>query len=154
MNGLELSRAFFEECGRPMLETQFPELMPFLAAGLFGSGDHGARVLDGAGHGLFGDHIAAQPQRLDGHGGVQVVRQADVHHVDVLERDHLMPVGIALRAGLFHGLGQAILADVAHRGDFHVRHAHERGDVHLADAAAADDGRPEFSLLHCHVPPV
>lgn len=38
MNGLELSRAFFEECGRPMLETQFPELMPFLAAGLFGSG--------------------------------------------------------------------------------------------------------------------
>ena len=38
MNGLELSRAFFEECGKPMLEEQFPELMPFLAAGLFGSG--------------------------------------------------------------------------------------------------------------------
>ena len=38
MNGLELSRSFFEEVGRPMLETQFPELLPFLAAGLFGSG--------------------------------------------------------------------------------------------------------------------
>lgn len=38
MNGLELSRAFFEECGRPMLEAQFPELMPYLAAGIFGSG--------------------------------------------------------------------------------------------------------------------
>ena len=38
MNGLELSRAFFEECGRPMLEAQFPDLMPYLAAGLFGSG--------------------------------------------------------------------------------------------------------------------
>lgn len=38
MNGLELSRAFFEECGMPMLEKQFPELLPYLAAGLFGSG--------------------------------------------------------------------------------------------------------------------
>ena len=38
MNGLELSRAFFEECGRPMLEAQFSELMPYLAAGIFGSG--------------------------------------------------------------------------------------------------------------------
>lgn len=38
MNGLELSRAFYEEHGRPMLETEFPDLMPFLAAGLFGSG--------------------------------------------------------------------------------------------------------------------
>lgn len=38
MNGLELSRAFFEEYGRPMLKAQFPDLMPFLAAGLFGGG--------------------------------------------------------------------------------------------------------------------
>ena len=38
MNGLELSRAFFEEYGRPMLKAPFPDLMPFLAAGLFGSG--------------------------------------------------------------------------------------------------------------------
>ena len=38
MKGLELSRAFFEEYGRPMLESQFPDLLPFLAAGLTGSG--------------------------------------------------------------------------------------------------------------------
>ena len=38
MNGLELSRRFFEDCGRPMLEAEFPDLLPFLAAGLFGSG--------------------------------------------------------------------------------------------------------------------
>ena len=38
MNGLELSRAFFEECGRPMLERDFPRLLPTLAAGLVGSG--------------------------------------------------------------------------------------------------------------------
>ena len=38
MNGLELSRAFFEECGMPMLKELFSDLMPFLAAGLFGSG--------------------------------------------------------------------------------------------------------------------
>lgn len=38
MKGLELSRAYFEEYGRPMLEEQFPDLLPFVAAGLFGSG--------------------------------------------------------------------------------------------------------------------
>ena len=38
MNGLALSRAYFEEYGRPMLEAQFPAVLPFLAAGLFGSG--------------------------------------------------------------------------------------------------------------------
>ena len=38
MQGLELSRAFFEEWGRPMLEREFPQLLPFLAAGLMGSG--------------------------------------------------------------------------------------------------------------------
>lgn len=38
MNGLELSRAFYEECGKPMLSAQFPRLLPYLAVGLFGSG--------------------------------------------------------------------------------------------------------------------
>lgn len=38
MKGIELSRAYFEEYGRPMLENEFKELMPYLAAGLFGSG--------------------------------------------------------------------------------------------------------------------
>ena len=38
MKGLELARGFFESCGRPMLEEQFPKLLPYLAAGLFGSG--------------------------------------------------------------------------------------------------------------------
>ncbi len=38
MNGLEMSRAFFEEYGRPMLEEQFPQVLPYLAVGLFGSG--------------------------------------------------------------------------------------------------------------------
>ncbi len=38
MTGLELSRAYFEEYGLPMIKEQFPDLLPFLAAGLFGSG--------------------------------------------------------------------------------------------------------------------
>lgn len=38
MNGLELSRAYYEECGKPMLEAQFSALLPRLAVGLFGSG--------------------------------------------------------------------------------------------------------------------
>ena len=38
MKGLEISRAYWETFGQPMLEAQFPELMSMAAAGLFGSG--------------------------------------------------------------------------------------------------------------------
>ena len=38
MKGLELARAYWERFGRPMLEEQFPRLLPHVAAGLFGSG--------------------------------------------------------------------------------------------------------------------
>ena len=38
MNGLELSERFYRICGEPMLKEQFPDLLPFLAVGLFGSG--------------------------------------------------------------------------------------------------------------------
>lgn len=38
MNGLELSRRYFETCGLPMLREQFPGLLPHLAAGLTGNG--------------------------------------------------------------------------------------------------------------------
>ncbi|MBQ4423784.1 MAG: DUF4037 domain-containing protein [Clostridia bacterium] len=38
MNGLELSERFYRECGKPMLEEQFSDLLPYLAVGLFGSG--------------------------------------------------------------------------------------------------------------------
>ena len=38
MKGLEISRAYFDTYGMPMLEEKFPELLPYVAAGLFGSG--------------------------------------------------------------------------------------------------------------------
>ncbi len=38
MRGLELSRGYYEKYGRPMLEKEFPELLPLLAVGLFGQG--------------------------------------------------------------------------------------------------------------------
>ena len=38
MKGLDLSQAFYEAYGKPMLQEQFPHLLPFLAVGLFGSG--------------------------------------------------------------------------------------------------------------------
>ncbi len=38
MRGLELARAYYEQFGRPMMEAQFPELLPHIAVGLFGSG--------------------------------------------------------------------------------------------------------------------
>jgi len=38
MQGLELSRKFYEVCGAPMLSEQFPDLLPKIAVGLVGSG--------------------------------------------------------------------------------------------------------------------
>ncbi len=38
MKGLELSEKYFEAYGRQMLAEQFPEVMPYVAVGLFGSG--------------------------------------------------------------------------------------------------------------------
>ena len=38
MNGLEISRGYYEEFGKPMLETEFADILPFLAVGFVGSG--------------------------------------------------------------------------------------------------------------------
>lgn len=38
MNGLELSRAYFEEYGKPALEEKFSSCLPYIAVGLFGAG--------------------------------------------------------------------------------------------------------------------
>ena len=38
MKGPEISKAFYDDYGKPMLEERFPELVPYLAAGLIGSG--------------------------------------------------------------------------------------------------------------------
>lgn len=38
MKGLELSESYFNEFGMPMLKSKFGDLMPYLAAGLVGSG--------------------------------------------------------------------------------------------------------------------
>ena len=38
MKGLEISRRFFEEYGRQMLEENFPSILPLIAVGLVGSG--------------------------------------------------------------------------------------------------------------------
>ena len=38
MKGLELSRAYYEQYGRQMLEEKFPQLLPHIAVGLCGAG--------------------------------------------------------------------------------------------------------------------
>ena len=40
MKGLELARSYFHQEGLPMLERDFPELLPRLSAGLVGEGSH------------------------------------------------------------------------------------------------------------------
>ena len=38
MNGLDICEAYYREYGEPMLQGQFPSLLPHIAVGLFGSG--------------------------------------------------------------------------------------------------------------------
>ena len=38
MTGLEIARGYYEEFGKPMLESEFADILPFLAAGFVGSG--------------------------------------------------------------------------------------------------------------------
>ena len=38
MIGLEIARGYYEEFGKPMLESEFSDILPFLAAGFVGSG--------------------------------------------------------------------------------------------------------------------
>ena len=38
MKGLEIARGYYEEFGKPMLESEFADILPFLAAGFVGSG--------------------------------------------------------------------------------------------------------------------
>ena len=38
MNGLELAHGYYEEYGKPMLEGEFADILPYLAIGLVGSG--------------------------------------------------------------------------------------------------------------------
>lgn len=38
MTGLEIAREYFEKFGRPMLEAEFADILPYLAAGFVGSG--------------------------------------------------------------------------------------------------------------------
>lgn len=38
LRGLDIARAFWEECGLPMMREQFPEVLPLVAVGLVGPG--------------------------------------------------------------------------------------------------------------------
>lgn len=38
MKGIELAKGYYEEYGKPMLENEFAEILPYLAAGFVGSG--------------------------------------------------------------------------------------------------------------------
>ena len=38
MKGLEISKTYYKEFGEPMLKEKFPELLPYIAVGVFGSG--------------------------------------------------------------------------------------------------------------------
>lgn len=117
-------------------------------AGLVGGVDHGLRLFHGDGHGLLREDVAAQLQGADSHGRVQVVRQADVHDVQLLLGDHLLEVRVGLLAAEQLGACLGALLDEVAAGDqldalLGLRgHAMERRNT-----ATADDTDSQF-LLH------
>ena len=117
-------------------------------AGLVGGVDHGLRLFHGDGHGLLREDVAAQLQGADSHGRVQVVRQADVHDVQLLLGDHLLEVRVGLLAAEQLGACLGALLDEVAAGDqldalLGLRgHAMERRNT-----ATADDADSQF-LLH------
>ena len=50
MKGLELARLYYEKYGKPMLEAEFPELLPHIAVGLVGAGSECLGFDDGVSH--------------------------------------------------------------------------------------------------------
>lgn len=104
MNGLELSRAYFEEYGKPMLEREFPQLLPRLAAGLFGCGSECLGYDDGISrdHDFEAGFCIFLPEDIDRRTEFQLERAYAKLPCEFMgvSRPKLSPVGGA-RRGVF-----------------------------------------------------
>ena len=118
-------------------------------AGLLGGVDHGLRVGARGGHGLFAKHMFAGVQRFDALAGVQCVRAADDDGVNVGILEHLLIIGISLRAILGGDGVDAFLDRVSDGRDLRVRIGGAFGDVAaLGNCSAANDSITDG---HVHV---
>jgi hypothetical protein len=85
-------------------------------------------------------HVLAGVERIDGDGGMPVVRHADQHGIHVLHLQQLSMVGEALGFGcdLLGGVDLSAV-NIADRRDVHGSGFHELAHVAAAALAAADE---------------
>ena len=123
MNGLEIARAYFAEYGMPMLKEQFPDVLPHVAAGLFGSGSECFGFDDG----LSRDH--------DFEPGFMLLLPGE----DVIDRKRAFALERAYAAlpSEFMGVARPRLSPVG---------GSRRGVLRLADVLADKTGSPTGEL--------
>ncbi len=122
MNGLELSRAYFDAFGMPMLREKFPGLLPLICAGLTGSGSECYGFDDD----LSRDHDMEPGFCLFLPGEDKVDRRTAF----LLERAY------AALPRTFEGLSRSLVAPVGG-----PRHGVLRIDEYYADRIGSPDGR-------------
>ena len=90
---------------------------------------------------LFAKHMTSGRKGIDDHGGVQVMRGADVDHIGFFARKHFAVIGVE-RGTLLIAFGEArelCLVNIADRNQLPARLWYSQA-VQDADAAKADNG--------------
>lgn len=123
MKGLELSRGYYEQYGRAMLENEFPGLLPYLAVGFVGSGS------DRYG---FDDEISRDH---DFEPGFCIFLPGE----EVVDRrqEFLLGRAYAKLPGEFEGVGRQLLSPVG---------GNRNGVIRTADFYGAATGSPDGRL--------
>jgi len=117
---------------------------------LAGSGDHRVGVGQGDRHRLLQGHVLARVHGLEGDRRVQVMRDQDLRHVDVIARQEVAVVGVPGGFVYVPGFAAPFAVPglrVSDRGDDRVGVRLVGAGVQAGDAAAADDADPDRHVL-------
>ena len=106
--------------------------------------DDGGAFLDGAGQRLFDVEILAGVERVDGDGGVPMIRNAHERGIDIFLLDEFAVVGVSAGAGgVFLGQADVRFVDVAEAHDIDDIRLDEVAHVVTAAVAAADQAEAD-----------
>ena len=121
------------------------------APGGLGGLDHPLRFGSAARQRLFGHDMLTGLQRGHGHGHMQVVGRGDADHVDIIAREHLLPVAVGVRHGMFLAhLVQTVGVGVRNRDDLHAGQRFVCLQMGFAGPAKADHCRAQRRQRFAH----
>ena len=61
--------------------------------------------------------------------GVQIMRDADMHSVDIIPADQVMPIGLSFRVLFAHGFFQLFFVNIAHSAQFGILQLFQRMEM-------------------------